>query len=455
MPKSEYFDLNQGAFRAVRKEVRVDGPRVVGQIPKDLNGTWIRNGANPYSGLYDGHDMFSWFSGDGMLHSLRIEDGEAIYYENRWVKTNLLAHPGEDVEDNTPANTNVIGLAGSLLALCEGGVPYRMSPSLETIGPYDLGGTLPGGHMSAHPKLDPTTGETVAFDYDWQEPYGRYFVIDASGAVAHSADINLQGPSMMHDFAVTASHSVFMDLPVVFDLKLAIAGRTIPYRWRPDYQARLGVLPRFGGSTQMKWFDIDPCFIFHTMNAFNDGDCVVLDAARFDKILEYDFVADDFIPDTSEAFLTRYTLNLMTGESSSTQISDISVEFPRVANTRVGTSYQYGYAVEYQPNNVYETKGLVRFDLHSGETQKWQHQAGGNVGEALYVPSENGAGLQEDAGYVLFPLYDANSDTSSLEIHDATDLAGGALASVKLPVRIPAGFHGNWFEDGQRNSRLA
>jgi carotenoid cleavage dioxygenase-like enzyme len=104
---------------------------------------------------------------------------------------------------------------------------------------------------------------------------------------------------------------------------------------------------------------------------------------------------------------------------------------------------------------VYDTKGLVRFDLNSGETQKWQHQAGGSVGEALYVPSTNGAGLQEDAGYVLFPLYDANSDTSSLEIHDATDLAGGALASVKLPVRIPAGFHGNWFEAGQLNSSLA
>ncbi|AII50119.1 hypothetical protein KR52_13385 [Synechococcus sp. KORDI-52] len=437
-------DLSQGVFRPVSEEISTGPLDCSGSIPTDLNGRWLRNGPNPHNGSFIGNDTFSWFLGDGMVHGIHLENGQALSYTNRWVKTATLARAqGQDVETDTPANTNIIRLGDQLLALCEGGVPHQMTNDLTTVGPQDFGGALPGGHMTAHPKFDAATGETIAFDYDWKQPFGRYFIFNSAGTITHSSEIPLDGPSMMHDFAVTASRSIFLDLPVVFDLKMAMHGRAMPYRWTPDYKARLGVLPRYEDGAAIRWFEIEPCFIFHTMNAYDDGDSVVLDAVRYERLLRFDFDSDAFIPDDSPGILTRFELNLATGQVRESVLCDANVEFPRVGEALVGQPYRAGYAVEFAPN-LMDTLGLIRFDTDSGNVTRWQHQPGDAVGEPLFVPRQGAEPLTATDGYLLYPLYRGNEDRSALQIRDAGNLAGGVLASIELPTRIPAGFHGNW-----------
>ena len=442
------IDLSQGVFRPVSEEISAGPLTVQGSIPADLNGRWLRNGPNPLSGGFVGNDTFSWFLGDGMVHGIHLEDGQALSYRNRWVRTATIAkEQGQNVEAGTPANTNIIRLGDQLLALCEGGVPHQMTENLATVGSQDFGGALPGGHMTAHPKFDAATGETIAFDYDWKQPYGRHFIFDSAGTITHSTDIPLAGPSMMHDFAVTASRSIFLDLPIVFDLQMAMGGRTVPYRWTPEYRSRLGVLPRHGNGAAIRWFDIEPCFIFHTMNAYDDGDSVVLDAVRYKRLLAFDFDADAFIPDDAPGILTRYELNLVSGQVSETVLCDANVEFPRVGEALVGQPYRAGYAVEFAPN-LMDTTGLVRVETDSGHVTRWQHQPGDAVGEPLFVPRQGAEPDTATDGYVLYPLYRGSEDRSALQIRDADNLAGEVLASIELPVRIPAGFHGNWISAG-------
>ena len=435
-------DLNAGGFRPVADEVYETDLPVRGEIPADLNGRWLRNGPNPHSMSFDGNDYFSWFLGDGMVHGIHLEGGRALSYRNRYVRTKALAaKEGAEVDPDTPSNTNVIPLGSKLLSLCETGVPYEITTELETVGPQDFGGSLPGGTMSAHPKFDAHTGETLAFDYNWQEPYGRYWVFDSDGEITHETTLDVSGPVMMHDFAVTQSYSVFMDLPVVFDLEMAMAGMTIPYRWQDDHQARIGVIPRHGDTVQ--WFDIDPCFVFHTMNAYETADTVVLDAVRYDRLLSYDLPSRTWSDMFNPGYLTRFELNLTTGVASQTEVAEVNVEFPRVADLAVGRPYQHGYSVEFQPDLV-NSRGLARFDLESGAVERWEHAPGDLVGEPLFVPRQGAAPGTEDDGYVIYPIYRAAEDRSALEIRAAGELNGPAIGSVELPCRIPAGFHGNW-----------
>src|SRR5262249_33995781 len=150
--------------------------------------------------------------------------------------------------------------AGRILTLTEGAIPYELSPELETVRRYDFGGPLPTG-FTAHPKIDPVTGEMHGFAYWFAEPYLVYHVIGADGRLVRSEPITMRGPTMIHDFSVTRDHVVFYDLPVVFDLNVA----PFPFRWDDDYGARVGVMPRNGGDADVRWFEIDPCYVFHPM----------------------------------------------------------------------------------------------------------------------------------------------------------------------------------------------
>jgi carotenoid cleavage dioxygenase-like enzyme len=430
----------RGNFAPVTEEVTAFDLPVQGKIPEALRGRYVRNGPNQKSGA-PGH----WFVGDGMLHGVELRDGAARWYRNRWVRTKALAGEGEYVSADGKvdftvgvANTHIVEHAGRMLALVESSLPTEVTPELDTAGVYDFAGKL-NGSMTAHPKLCPTTGELHFFGYSFFPPYLVYHVADAAGNLVHSEPIDVKGPTMIHDFNVTATRVVFMDLPVVFDLELAMQGGGMPYRWDPSYGARLGVLPRRGSDADTKWYEIDPCYVFHPVNAFDDGDAVVIDVPRYDKLWERS--GDEF----SSAHLWRWRIDPSAGKVSSEQLDDRSIEFPRADPRRVGLTYRYHYDVNTEVHGDLAFHTLVKYDRDDGSAVAHDFGPGRVPGEAVFVPANDDAA--EDDGWLLTYVYDEGRDGSDFVILDARDLTAPPVAVVALPQRVPFGFHGSWIAD--------
>jgi carotenoid cleavage dioxygenase len=273
-----------GHLAPVPDETDAYNLRVTGTLPPGLTGRYFRNGPNPKPGEPSGH----WFTGHGMLHGVRLRDGRAEWYRNRWVQTEAFTEGKPFVRDDysfdrraVRANTHVVPHAGKIWALVENGFPYEVTPELGTAGPCDFGGRLTTAR-TAHPKEDPVTGDLLFFGYGVFPPYLTYHRLSADGTLVESREVEVPGPTMMHDFAITEHHVVWLDLPVVFDLDMALAGTSgLPYRWDDGYGARLGVMPR-DGSGGVRWFDVDPCYVFHVGNAHEDAaGRIVLDGARY------------------------------------------------------------------------------------------------------------------------------------------------------------------------------
>jgi carotenoid cleavage dioxygenase-like enzyme len=292
--------------------------------------------------------------------------------------------------------------------------------------------------MTAHPKLDPDTGELHFFGYGFFPPYLTYHVADASGRLVRSEEISVPGPTMMHDFNLTEHHVVFMDLPVVFDLERA-AANTMPYRWDESYGARLGVMPRGGGDADVRWLEIDPCYVFHPMNAYDDNGSIALDVVRYPKLWAHS--PDDF----DRSYLTRWTIDLGSGTVKEEQLDDRSTEFPRVDPRCVGRRHRYGYAVDTVDGVGLEHMTLVKYDQATGASEAHDFGAGRDPGEPVFVPrTPDGA---EDDGWVMTYVYDAARDTSDFVVLAASDFTAPPVATVPLPQRVPFGFHGSWIPD--------
>jgi carotenoid cleavage dioxygenase len=430
----------QGNFAPVTEEVTATDLAVEGEIPSALRGRFFRNGPNPKSGT-----SAHWFVGDGMLHGVELRDGRASWYRNRWVRTKALEGAGDFVRaDGTVdrtigvANTHVIGHAGKILALVETSFPTEVTETLDTVGPYDYDGRLSTG-MTAHPKICPTTGELHFFGYGFFPPYLVYSVADADGALVHHEEIDVPGPTMMHDFNITASHVVFMDLPVVFDLELAMSGDAgMPYRWDASYGARLGVMPRRGSNADVRWHEIDPCYVFHPMNAYDDGDDIVLDVLRYDTL--WDVSRDEFGP----ACLYQWRISA-SGAVKGEPADDRSSEFPRVNPAHVGLPYRYGYATLSDVRDGVDLVGLVKYDRERGTSVAHDPGPGRRPAEGVFVADPEGRA--EDDGWVMTFVYDAARDGSDFVILDARDFAAPPVAVVPLPQRVPFGFHGSWIPD--------
>lgn len=434
------FYLSAG-YAPVSEEVTAHDLAVQGTIPAELSGRYVRNGPNPHTGASD-----HWFLGDGMLHGIALGDGRARWYRNRYVRTKVLSGEGTFVRpDGTidltvgVANTHIVEHAGRMLALVESSLPTEVTPELGTIGPYDFAGKL-AGPMTAHPKVCPTTGEMHFFGYSFFPPYLTYHVADATGALVHSAVIDVPGPTMIHDFNLTASQVVFMDLPIVFDLDIAMQGGGMPYRWDPSYGARLGVVPRQGTSDDARWCEIDPCYVFHPANAYDDGAEVVIDVPRYDQLWAH---SNDDI-DVSQ--LWRWRIDPATGRVAAEQLDDRNVEFPRIDPRRVGLAYRYHYDVQTAPGDAAGTlNALVKYDRRDGSATSHDFGPDRVPGEAVFVPARDDSA--EDEGWLLAFVYDRSDDTSDFVILDARDVAAPPVATVALPQRVPFGFHGSWMPD--------
>jgi carotenoid cleavage dioxygenase-like enzyme len=408
---------------------------VEGAIPPELDGWYLRNGPNPRQATAH------WFTGDGMIHGVRIERGKAAWYRNRWVRTDSFENPfplyNADGTRNlhaSVANTHVVNHAGKTLALVESSLPYEITNDLKTVGAYDFGGKLVDS-MTAHPKICPTTGELHFFGYgNIFTPHVTYHRADADGELIVNRPLEVPALTMMHDFAMTAEHIVFMDLPVVFKLEMATSGaaRDMPYRWDDDYGARLGVLRRSDPFGEVKWFDIDPCYVFHVANAYDDDNSIVVQAVRYPELWRG---TSGFETDGQ---LWNWTIDLSTGTVAERQLDDRAVEFPRIDDRLAGLRARYAVSVG--------DNGLVRYDLESGgavEHTFGTQRSPGQPGEAVFVPSTTGA-ADESSGWYLGYVYDPERDGSDLVIIDASDFSAAPVARIQLPQRVPHGFHGNW-----------
>lgn len=433
-----------GNYAPVTDEVTTTELPVTGSLPEALSGRYLRNGPNPLSPPEP--STYHWFTGDGMVHGIRLRDGRAEWYRNRWVRSAEVAQAlGESVRpgpvhadmDFAP-NTNVIGHAGRTFAIVEAGArPYELNYELDTVGPSDFGGSLPGGY-TAHPKRDPSTGELHAMSYFWG--WGnlvQYTVVDTAGLVRKVVDVEVGGPVSVHDMSLTEHFAVIYDLPVVFDVEAAMSGANFPYRWDPDYRARVGLLDRDGGAADVRWFDVEPCYVFHPMNAYDDGDRVVLDVVRHARMFDTHRLG----PDEGPPSLERWSVDLTGGKVVEERLDDRGQEFPRVDERVVGRRHRYGYAGAFLVNET----ALIKHDLERRTSEVRVLGSAGGASEAVFVPS--GPDAAEDEGWVLSLVYDPERDASDLLVLNAGDFAGDPQAIVHLPQRVPFGFHGNWVPD--------
>jgi carotenoid cleavage dioxygenase len=432
----------RGNYAPVPDEVHATDLPVEGAIPSELVGRYVRNGPNPRSG-----SSHHWFLGDGMLHGVELHHGRVRWYRNRWVRTRQFTEDASFIgpdgsADRTvgSANTHVICHAGRMFALVESSFPTEISPDLDTIGPYDYAGRLTTA-MTAHPKLCPITGELHFFGYGVAEPYLVYHRADPVGNLVQSEVVEVPGPTMIHDFNLTEHHVVFMDLPVVFNLELALQG-TMPYRWDDDYGARLGVMPRGGTNADVTWYEIEPCYVFHSLNAYeaDGGARIVIDAVRYRQLWRQG--PGGFDP----ASLHRFTIDRSAGKVIEEGLDDRPAEFPRVDDRVVGLPHRYGWVAQtFGADHPMSGGAILKYDVRTGATAAHEFGPGQVPGEGVFVGA--GPDAEEDEGWVLAYVYDQGRDRSDFVIIDGQDPAGPPVATVELPQRVPFGFHGSWIPD--------
>jgi carotenoid cleavage dioxygenase len=299
-------------------------------------------------------------------------------------------------------------------------------------------------------------------------------VTGTDGRVRRTVDVEVAGSPMMHDFSLTAGHVVIYDLPVTFDLdfvakaapgrfgrpsrwlasqfigkrripaRLAAAamgsgGDGFPYAWNPKYPARVGVMPREGDGNDVRWFDVEPCYVYHPLNAYDDGhDRIVLDVVRHPQM----FASDRHGPNEGPPTLDRWTVDLSGGKVIEERLDDRGQEFPRVDERLTGRRHRFGYApaVGTDAGDIDLTGALLKHDLVAGRSEARSFGPTHRAGEFVFVPSAPDAA--EDDGALMGFVHDDLSDRTDLVVLDAGTLED--VARVHVPARIPYGFHGNW-----------
>ena len=433
-----------GNWAPVKEEITEHNLEIKGEVPRDLNGLFVRNGMNPVSGYSD-----HWFFGNGMLHGIYLENGKASY-KNRYVKTpyyendlNVISSFGD--LSASPANTHIVNHAGKLLALEETSLPWELNKDLETIGVEDYKGKL-NTAMTAHPRICPETGEMLFFAYSMMgEPYLYYHRVSKQGELVQTEAIEIPRPVMMHDWNITRNYVVFMDLPIVSDMDLAVSTGS-PFGFKPECGARLGVMPRDGNNSDVRWFDIDPCFVFHSFNSFEEGNKIILYVSRQQEAMVGGF-KDIYGGEKTVARLWRWIIDLENGRVSEEQLDDGACDFPRVNDNRIGLHSEYGYCMQIKTDVESLTFGENLFKYHLESGKRTDHHLGSNVagGEPVFAPKPGST--KEDQGWILSLVHDRNTRKSKLVIVDAEAFDQEPVAEVMIPQRVPYGAHGSWIQN--------
>ncbi|MBB2748307.1 UNVERIFIED_ORG: carotenoid cleavage dioxygenase [Microbispora rosea subsp. rosea] len=439
-----------GHFTPHVDEVTARDLVVEGTLPAELTGRLVRNSHNPLPGVTPTH----WWKGSGMVHGIRLRDGRAEWYRNRWVRTPALdgapymTENGPDLIAST-AGTHVIEHAGRLLALCEANYPFELTPELETVGAYDFGGKLTT-MMTAHPKSDPVTGELHFFGSSPFPPHLVYHVASETGAIEFSEEVPGATASLKHDFAITEHFVVFVEGSVTFD-HTETSG--IPYSWSDGQVTRIGVMPRGrGGAAKTRWFGIEPGSLLHVANAYEDAEGrIVLEGPAMDR--------DGFrrswkwwaglpghgVVPNSCSFTRRWVVDMRADKVAEDLVDDLVVEFPTINDDLLGREHRYQYAISFPDDRGVGGYGVVKYDRVSGGRQVLPVGDGRLPSEAVFVPADGA--VDEDDGYLLTVVSDLHADASQLLVLDAADLGRPPVATVHLPRRVVAGIHGSWISD--------
>lgn len=446
----------QGHFAPVQAETEATTLEVEGELPRELNGAYFRNGPNP---RYAPKNRYHWFDGDGMVHGIWFEDGRARY-RNRYVQTAAFAHEAQAKTAVWPgvlgpfdfslplgpikdtSNTDLVVLDGQLVALWyESGTALALDPAtLATRARID---TLPK-RISAHSKVDPNTGDFLWFSYGDRKPYLRYGVLRPDGS-QHAVDVELPGPRRPHDLGVTEHYSILHDFPVFYDEALfQKTGKRIPL-FHPDVPTRFGVIPRFGDTP--RWFEFSPCYMLHVVACWEEGDEVVMIGCRNpDPTLkprkEDGKIAAMLSGLQIIAHLHEWRMNLKTGATSERELDDRNLEFPMCHPGRIARRRRYSY-LQLIPHEIPATfDALVKVDLETGAQTEHRYGPGIFGSEAPFVPRPGAT--DEDDGWLVTFVTDVADWSSAVWVYDAQHVADGPIAKVRLPVRVPAGFHATW-----------
>ncbi|MFJ2775522.1 carotenoid oxygenase family protein [Kitasatospora sp. NPDC087315] len=439
-------------LRATRREPRpvageqtVHAPRVRGELPAGLDGLLLAAGAGPGAGPDAGHHLHG---GDPLVHGLRLRDGEAQWYRSRWLRTDRacrrlgeLTVPGPRRALADDAGAALVGHGGRILALGDdGALPVELGPELNTVARGDFDGTLPNGFAS-HPVLDPVTGELHAVAFDHRRPYVEHVAVDRTGRVRRARRITVKQSPMMHAFSLTERYAVLYDLPVVADGP----GPGPRYQWDDRHGARLGLLPRDGGDDDILWIEIEPCYVFHPVNAYETGRHLVIDAIRHPAPRPGAHPLD---PGQAAPGLWRWTVDRLSGTVLEEQLDDFVEELPGIDPRRSGLPHRYAFTTAVRPDGRGAATGtaLLRHDLLTGRTAVHRVGAGRTVGEGVFVP--RGPGAPEGDGWVLGLVHDRERDSGSLVVVDTADFTGAPVAEVLLPDGLPAAGHTAWVPGG-------
>ena len=446
----------EGNFAPVQSEITAENLTVIGELPPDLNGMFVRNGPNPQ---FTPIGRYHWFDGDGMLHGVKISNKKASYCDRyiktrKWQTENNAGHAIwtgllEPPQPDNPGPKNVANTAlawhdNRLLALWEGGEPHSIKiPSLETIGPYTYGGNLKTP-FTAHPKIDVATGEMMFFGYSLAEPpYLQYSIVSDEGKLLRTVPIDLPVGVMMHDFAITEDYTIFMNLPLTFRVERMKRGEPA-FLFEKDIPSRFGILPRYGDNKSIRWFEAPACYVFHTLNAYEEGDEIVLIACRMQgtSVLAATETQQDGKSDIP--YLHQWRFNLKTGAVIEEPLDEIPSEFPRINEQYLGRKTQYGYTGRIAPTSLPLFDGLIKYDFANNRSQVHEFGKGRYGGEAVFAPRPGAT--DEDDGWLMTFVYDEAKETSELVLVNAKDITSKPVARVIIPQRVPYGFHGIWID---------
>jgi carotenoid cleavage dioxygenase len=431
-------------FAPVSVETTAFDLPVAGAIPEELTGRLLRIGPNP---LDADPATYHWFTGGGMAHGLRLQDGKAKWYRNRFILGDTAAAglgrgkiggPRNGFGDGD-ANTNIIDMGGRTYAIVEAGaLPVALTDELESVERSNLGGSLAHG-FTAHPKIDAATGDLHALAYEPGLQALQYIVVDKAGRARTMAEIPAPHCPMIHDIAITQSFAIILDLPVDFDMSLV--GKGFPFSWNDQRTPRIGLLPRNGDLAGLRWIEAPSCYVFHVMNAYDDPATgnVVMDVVRHPRM----FATERRGPSEGDPILVRWRIDLTSGALSETVLDERGLEFPRFNDAYAALPYRYGYSLGTEA--LFSYGPLHKHDVVTGRNETHDLGPGREGLEPIFVAREGASA--EDDGYVMAYVYDANRNATDVVILEAQDFTAPPLATISLPVRVPFGFHGNWIAD--------
>ena len=438
-----------------------------GEIPKDLDGVYLRNTENP---IHAPLGRYHPFDGDGMLHQIEFRRGEASY-RNRFVRTRgfhaeqeaegslwggladpvgLSKRPGFGAHGGLKdsSSTDVVVHAGMALStFYQCGEGYRLDPlTLEDLG---IESWTPIDGISAHPKVDETTGELLFFNYSKHAPYLHFGVVGADNQLKRYIPVPTPGPRLPHDMAFTETFAILNDMPVFWDARL-LERNIHAVRLHEGLPSRFALVPRAEGGGPIRWFEAAPTYVLHWLNAYEDGDEVILDGyfqenptpqprkdapPGFEHMLAY-LDEHSFLPK-----LHRWRFNLKTGETTEERLCDRILEFGMINGRYAGRKYRYGYSTIPEPG-WFLFRGFVKHDLETGETVDYLLPEGVYASEAPFAPRVDAR--SEDDGYLVTFLIDERNGTSECAILDAKNLAAGPVCRLALPHKISSGTHAVW-----------